>query len=306
MGTPEFAVASLRALLKNHLKVVAVITAPDKPAGRGQKLRQSAVKEYAQSRNLPVLQPTNLKSENFLEELKKYKADLQVVVAFRMLPKAVWAMPKYGTFNLHASLLPQYRGAAPINWAIINGETVTGVTTFFIDEQIDNGALLLQKETPVHPDQTFGELHNILMDLGGDLVVETIRRIADNSIQSTIQPAGNFKPAPKLSPQNCEIKWTDTVHNVYNLIRGLSPVPAAHTKLFNDNTVYQVKILEARPFEEEHTFTPGMVKTTKKEIKVYCADGYMDIIQLKLSGKALMDAQSLLNGFSISQDATMN
>jgi len=306
MGTPEFAVASLRALLKNHLKVVAVITAPDKPAGRGQKLRQSAVKEYALSRNLPVLQPTNLKSEIFLEVLKKYKADLQVVVAFRMLPRAVWEMPKFGTFNLHASLLPQYRGAAPINWAIINGEKVTGVTTFFINEEIDNGALLLQKECPILPDQTAQELHDILMNLGGDLVVETIKRISENSLQSTIQPSGKFKTAPKLNPQNCEIKWTETVRNVYNLIRGLAPIPAAHSKLFNDNVVYQVKILDARPNREAHNFSPGTVKTTKKEIKVYCSDGYMDILQLKLSGKNLMDAQSLLNGFSISQDASMH
>ncbi|MFT5762026.1 MAG: methionyl-tRNA formyltransferase, partial [Polaribacter sp.] len=225
MGTPDFAVTILKHLVENNYKIVGVITAVDKPAGRGRKLNESAVKKYAVSQNLKVLQPTNLKNQDFIDELAALNANLQIVVAFRMLPKVVWKMPEFGTFNLHASLLPEYRGAAPINWAIINGERKTGVTTFFIDDKIDTGEIILQKEINIKEDEIVGELHDRLMYLGADLVLETLHLIKEDNLNPKKQPKLEEKTAYKLFPDNCKIDWTDTLENIYNKIRGLNPSP---------------------------------------------------------------------------------
>ena len=303
MGTPDFAVASLKLILENNFKVVGVITAPDKPAGRGRKLNQSAVKEYALEHGLRVLQPTNLKDTSFIEDLKSLNANLQVVVAFRMLPKIVWEMPKFGTFNLHASLLPEYRGAAPINWAIINGEKKTGVTTFFIDEKIDTGEIILQKETKIGKTETAGELHDRLMILGGKLVVKTIKQIQENYIKTTRQPDIKEKEAPKLFKDNCKIDWNDSRKNINNKIRGLSPYPAAWTVLVNDNNEVEIKIYKARKLKESHKFKIGSVISSKKELKIAVKKGYIIIDELQLAGKRKMKTQDLLNGYKFTENA---
>ena len=222
MGTPDFAVAILDRIISDGLNVVGVITAPDKPAGRGRKLNESAVKKYAKSKGLHLLQPTNLKNPDFLNELESLQANLQVVVAFRMLPKVVWSLPEYGTFNLHASLLPDYRGAAPIHWAIINGEDKTGVTTFFIDEKIDTGAMILKKEVSIHKDETVGELHDRLMYVGAQAVSETIDLVKNNTAETTSQPESETKIAPKLHSENCRVDWNDTINNIYNHSNNIS------------------------------------------------------------------------------------
>ncbi|PCH53123.1 MAG: methionyl-tRNA formyltransferase, partial [Flavobacteriaceae bacterium] len=242
MGTPDFAVAILDALVNATFNVVGVITAPDKLAGRGRKIQESAVKKYALEKNLTILQPTNLKSEEFTTKLESLNANLQIVVAFRMLPKVVWQLPKYGTFNLHASLLPNYRGAAPINWAIINGETKTGVSTFFIDEKIDTGNIILQEEVEISKTETVGELHDKLIHLGIKLVVETANQIEQNNVKTFKQPEIDEKPAPKIYSDTCKINWNDSLTNIYNLIRGLNPYPAAWTTLINNNKEIKVKI----------------------------------------------------------------
>lgn len=248
MGTPEFATATLAKVLDEGYKVVGVITAPDRPAGRGRKLQQSDVKRYAVSKGLRVLQPTNLKNEGFLSELKALKANLQIVVAFRMLPKVVWAMPEYGTFNLHASLLPDYRGAAPINWAIINGETETGATTFFIDDEIDTGEIILQENTHIAENDTAGTLHDRLMHLGADLVVKTVRQIENGSVKTVKQEnASPLKMAHKIHRETCEIDWSDSLEAIHNKIRGLSPYPAAWTTLINGNQNIPLKIYTDLP-----------------------------------------------------------
>ena len=246
MGTPDFAVGILDAIVQGGHKVVGVVTAPDRPAGRGRKLNESAVKKYAQDKGLPILQPTNLKNEDFLRELKALNANLQVVVAFRMLPKTVWQMPEFGTFNLHASLLPHYRGAAPINWAIINGETKTGVTTFFIDDKIDTGAIILQKETVIHPDEDAGSLHDRLMVLGANAVLETLERISQGNLDAMVQenPA-ELKIAHKIHRDTCKIDWSLPMDEIYNRIRGLSPYPAAWSTLTNDGEQQDIKIYNA-------------------------------------------------------------
>ena len=233
MGTPDFAVASLKALVEQGYNVVGVITAPDRPAGRGQKLKQSAVKVYAESQNLKILQPTNLKDQSFIDTLQSLEADLQIIVAFRMLPKVVWSMPKNGTFNLHASLLPQYRGAAPINWAIINGEEKTGNTTFFIDEKIDTGEVILQEEVSILPNMSAGELHDILMQNGASLVLETVNLIGEGKVQTTKQPSYESKTAYKLDKENTKIDWNRSPKEIHNLIRGLSPYPSAWSYLLD-------------------------------------------------------------------------
>lgn len=303
MGTPDFAVTILKHLVDNDYNVVGVITAPDKPAGRGRKLNQSAVKKYAVSQNLPILQPKNLKNEDFQAQLKEWNANLQIVVAFRMLPKSVWDMPSYGTFNLHASLLPEYRGAAPINWAIINGETKTGVTTFFIDDKIDTGEIILQKEIDIKEDETVGELHDSLMYLGADLVAETVDLIKKGDVTTTKQPELEEKSAPKLFPHNCQIDWTGSLSNIYNHIRGLNPYPAAWTTILNDDDQITAKLYKVSKQFETHQFTVGAIITSKKEMKVAVKDGFLIIHQIKLSGKKLMDATSLLNGYSFSENA---
>lgn len=306
MGTPHFAVASLKALVENNYTIVGVITAPDKPAGRGRKLNESAVKQYAKEKGLTILQPTNLKNEDFISELKALKANLQVVVAFRMLPKVVWQMPEYGTFNLHASLLPNYRGAAPINWAIINGETKTGVSTFFIDEKIDTGEMIFQTEIDIAPNENAGSLHDKLMDIGSTLVLKTVEAIKTGDVTTTPQiENNNIKTAYKLNKDNCKIDWNDTISNIYNKIRGLSPYPAAWCELINGDDTLDVKIYEAEKEIEEHNNDIGLIISTKKTLKVSVSEGYIKIIKLKLPGKKLMDATSLLNGYKFEKDAKM-
>ncbi|MEY8870258.1 methionyl-tRNA formyltransferase [Gaetbulibacter sp. PBL-D1] len=304
MGTPDFAVATLKTLVEHNYNIVGVITAPDKPAGRGRKLNESAVKVYAQSQNLNVMQPTNLKSEAFLDELKALDANLQIVVAFRMLPEVVWSMPKYGTFNLHASLLPNYRGAAPIHWAIINGETKTGVTTFFIDEKIDTGAMILQKETTISPNETVGQLHDKLMSIGSELVIDTVKQIENNEVTTTIQPKNdNLKTAYKLNKDNCKIDWTMPLDAIYNKIRGLNPFPSAWSFLENNGETVSVKIFEVEKEHTVHSNTFGSLKIDHNSLKVSVKDGYIIIKEIQLPGKRKMDVKSLINGYSFNDDA---
>jgi len=297
MGTPEFAVASLQAIMATEHQVVGVITAPDKPAGRGRKLHESAVKKYAMAQGLNVLQPSNLKDPEFLESLKELQADLQVVVAFRMLPKQVWEMPPLGTFNLHASLLPEYRGAAPINWAIINGENLTGVTTFYINEDIDTGAIIKQAAVEISRSDTAGDLHDKLMRIGSQTVVETIEKIEKGNISPQKQQSGQFKAAPKLNKENCRIQWENSAESIYNQVRGLSPYPGAWTYLENNRSHIELKIYRAEALKEDHELEPGMLSVSKKNIRVAVKDGFIDIMDLKMSGKKRMDAKSLLNGY---------
>ena len=304
MGTPEFAVGILDAILKNKFEVVGVITAADKPAGRGQKIKYSAVKEYALAHDLKILQPTNLKEETFIQELKKLNANCQVVVAFRMLPEIVWKMPKFGTFNLHASLLPNYRGAAPINWAIINGEEKTGVTTFFIDDKIDTGAMILKAETTIHPTENAGTLHDRLMELGCKTVVETLEIIEKGTVQTTLQiETTGIKEAPKLNKENCKIDWNKPTHEIFNQIRGLSPYPTAWTTIQDNNQEWMVKIYEAELINEKHWLAPGSIHTTKKELTIAGIDGLLKITQIQFPGKKKMTAAELLNGMQFTASA---
>lgn len=307
MGTPDFAVETLKSLINHNYNVVGVITAPDRPAGRGQKLRASAVKEYAQTQNLTILQPTNLKADSFLEELRALNANLQIIVAFRMLPKVVWQMPEYGTFNLHASLLPHYRGAAPIHWAIINGETKTGVTTFFIDEKIDTGAIILSKDAVIEENTTVGELHDTLMSIGSELVIETVKLIENDKVSTKIQPQNkDLKTAYKLNRENCKIDWSQSIEHIYNKIRGLNPFPTAWCYLDNnEEKPLSVKIYGVEKQEESHKFGNGSIITSKEELKVACSGGYIIIKELQLPGKRKMEVKSLLNGYSFNETAKM-
>lgn len=301
MGTPEFAVGILDTIIKNKYEVVGVITAADKPAGRGQKIKYSAVKEYALENNLNLLQPTNLKDEAFLAELKSLNANLQVVVAFRMLPEVVWKMPKLGTFNLHASLLPNYRGAAPINWAIINGETKTGVTTFFIDDKIDTGAMILSKETPISETENAGELHDRLMQIGSEAVVETLALIESGNVTTTIQKdSSDIKTAYKLNRENCKIDWNVSGKQIHDLIRGLSPYPAAWCLFEDGDEEWSVKIYEAKLSSENHSFSIGTIISTKKELKIAVQDGFIEVLSLQFPGKKKMKTAELLNGMTFS------
>jgi|TARA_R110000751_G_scaffold139126_1_gene242826 methionyl-tRNA formyltransferase len=307
LGTPDFAVGILKSLIEAEQTVVGVITAPDRPAGRGRKLRLSAVKEYALTQGLPVLQPTNLKNKDFLAELKALHANLQIIVAFRMLPKLVWSMPEYGTFNLHASLLPQYRGAAPINWAIINGEKETGVTTFFIDEKIDTGAILLKSSVAIKNDETVGTLHDTLMVLGSQLVLKTVQLIANGDVETFPQPLkGTLKEAPKLTPQNMRIDWSQSGEKIEALIRGLSPYPVAWSEFIENKETLKVKVYGARFEAEPHKNVIGHIFTTKKTMKVAVQNGYLYIKEMQLPGKRKMDIVSLLNGNSFSENAKMS
>lgn len=303
MGTPEFAVGILETIIKNNFDVVGVITAADKPAGRGQKIKYSAVKEFAIANNLNLLQPTNLKDESFLSELKALNANLQVVVAFRMLPEAVWKMPKFGTFNLHASLLPNYRGAAPINWAIINGETKTGVTTFFIDDKIDTGAMILSSEITIQSNENAGQLHDRLMNIGSVTVIETLQLIENGKAATTIQTENQeIKTAYKLNKENCKVDFTKTGQEIYNLIRGLSPYPAAWCYIKDLNNEWNVKIYEANFVQENHTYIYGTILSTKKEIKIAVKNGFLEILSLQFPGKKRMKTSEVLNGMTFSQD----
>ncbi len=304
MGTPEFAVGILDTIVKAHYEVVGVITAVDKPAGRGQKIKYSAVKEYALEHNLKLLQPANLKDESFLTELKSLDANLQVVVAFRMLPEVVWRMPKLGTFNLHASLLPNYRGAAPINWAIINGEKKTGVTTFFIDDKIDTGAMILSREIEIGANENVGELHDKLMILGSEAVAVTLAQIESGNVSTTIQQDNpDIKTAYKLNRENCKIDWAKPAAEIYNLIRGLSPYPAAWCLFKDKGEEWSVKIYEAEVIYESHNYQTGTIITTKKDISVAVQDGFIRIISLQFPGKKKMQSNELLNGIAFSDTA---
>ncbi|MGB5430065.1 methionyl-tRNA formyltransferase [Eudoraea sp.] len=304
MGTPEFAVATLDMLVQKGYKVVGVITAPDKPAGRGRKIHESSVKQYAKKAGLYIMQPTNLKNKEFLDDLRGLKANLQIVVAFRMLPKQVWSMPEYGTFNLHASLLPDYRGAAPINWAIINGEKKTGVTTFFIDEKIDTGELILQEATEIKPEDTAGDLHDNLMALGAELVLKTVSLIENNQVVTQKQPLDSkFKTADKINKEICKINWEKSAEKIYNHIRGLSPFPGAWSILNNDEELIVIKIYKAKWEKEKHNFKPGTIHFTKKELKVASSGGYVYLTELQLPGKRKMAVIDVLNGLKIKESA---
>ncbi len=309
MGTPDFAVASLRALVEGGYNVVGVITAPDKPAGRGKKLHESAVKKYAVEKGLHVLQPEKLKNPDFLEELKALKADLQVVVAFRMLPEVVWNMPPMGTFNLHGSLLPQYRGAAPLNWAVINGETKTGVTTFLLQHEIDTGNILFKKEIDIWENDTVGTVHDSLMDIGADLVVETVEAIADGQYkaiaQSELIDESEIKHAPKIFKDDCRIDWTKDVETVRNLIRGLSPYPAAWSTMVNKENKREIttKVFFAMQVEDIRKGSPGeLISDEKNFVKVACGDGWLQITDLQIAGKKRMKIQDFLRGFPNIED----
>lgn len=306
MGTPDFAVTILKGLIEKNYNIVGVITAPDKPAGRGRKLNESAVKVYAKSQGLHIMQPTNLKSEAFIEELKALNANLQVVVAFRMLPKVVWQMPKLGTFNLHASLLPNYRGAAPINWAIINGEKKTGVSTFFIDEQIDTGEMILQKSIKIDKNETAGTLHNKLMHLGSKLVLKTVKLIKKGDVVTTPQPENaDIKTAYKLNKDNCKIDWNLSLKKINNKVRGLNPYPSAWCLMKNGEDTLNVKVYNVTPIKEKHTIAIGTVIISKSEIKVAVKKGYIILDEIKLPGKRKMDIKSLLNGFQFHDEVKM-
>ncbi|TXE16025.1 methionyl-tRNA formyltransferase [Psychroserpens burtonensis] len=306
MGTPDFAVATLKTLVDSDYDVVGVITAPDKPAGRGRQLNESAVKNYATEHGLRVLQPTNLKNPDFIKELEALEANLQIVVAFRMLPEVVWHMPKYGTFNLHASLLPNYRGAAPIHWAIVNGEKVSGVTTFFIDEKIDTGAVILQEGIAIADDETVGTLHDKLMALGSTLVLKSVDLIQEGDVTTTIQPkTDELKTAYKLDKDNCKIDWSLDLDTIYNKIRGLNPFPAAWCYLNNGEEHLSIKIFAIEKETFDHELDSGVLEISKHELKVAVIGGYINIKEIQLPGKRKMDVKSLLNGYDFNQNAKM-
>ncbi len=305
MGTPEFAVPILDKLIQNKYSIVGVVTAPDRPSGRGQKINESAVKVFSKSNGLTVLQPTNLKDDSFLSTLKALNANLQIVVAFRMLPKVVWQMPSLGTFNLHASLLPDYRGAAPINWAIINGEKETGVTTFFIDEKIDTGAVILQSKVEISPTENAGELHDKLMQLGANLVLKTVQSIETGAVKTFVQPLKETKTAYKLNKDNCKVDWNTSMHSIYNQVRGLHPYPAAWGLLSNGDELLNIKLYEVRKHSEAHKFEIGKLISSRKAIKIAVKDGYIELVNFKFPGKRQMDAVSFLNGFTFHENAKM-
>lgn len=312
MGSPEFAVASLEALVNNDFNVVGVITAPDKLAGRGKHLKKTEVKIFAENRGLKLLQPENLKDPNFIEEFKSLHPNLGVVVAFRMLPEAVWSYPEYGTFNLHASLLPQYRGAAPINHAIINGEKETGLTTFFLQHEIDTGNIILQERLPVFDDENFGHLQKRMMEEGARLVIKTIRAIESDTLipiaqDQLITLAKPLKPAPKIFKDDCRINWENTAENIHNLIRGLSPSPGAFTTLVSpDGKAFNIKILRAKYQPVVHNELPGTISTNNKnELVVHTRSGIIMIEELQMAGKKSLSVQAFLNGFKLGKGWNM-
>jgi len=305
MGTPEFAVATLGSLLMNGFNIIGVVTAPDKPSGRGRRISKSAVKEFAELSSLTVLQPENLRDPAFISELKTLNADIFIVVAFRMLPEAVWKIPPLGTINLHASLLPDYRGAAPINHVIINGESITGVTTFLIDNKIDTGRILLREEVQIFPFENAGDLHDKLMKHGARLVIKTLAAIAGNSISpmsqdQLVRHGEPIKPAPKIHTEDCIVKWENSVINIHNFIRGLAPYPCARSFFRNDTSTLSFKIFESQPEIAEHSFRPGVIDSDGKHfIRIACNDGFINILNLQLEGKTRMSAVEFLRGFRI-------
>ena len=304
MGTPHFALEIVKSIITNNHEVVGVVTVPDKPAGRGQKVQESPVKTFAVEQGLTLLQPTNLKDETFLSELQALNADVFVVVAFRMLPKAVWSMPSKGTFNLHASLLPQYRGAAPINWAIVNKEKETGVTTFFIDEHIDTGAMILQESLPITAEETAGSLHDKLMHLGAKVVEDTLHLISEEKVETTIQPQHEeLRTAHKIHKDTCHVQWNATVEDIDALIRGMSPYPTAWTNVSQGGNTFNMKIYEATPLREEHSLIPGSILQFKKEVRIAANDGFIILKEIQLPGKRKMNIKDVLNGFEFQSDA---
>ena len=301
MGTPEFAVETLKALVENHYNVVAVVTQPDKPVGRHQnELQPSEVKKYALEHNLPVLQPVKMKDPEFVETLRSYQANLQVVVAFRMLPEVVWAMPEYGTFNVHAALLPQYRGAAPINWAVINGETETGVTTFFLDHDIDTGRIIMKKHFPIPDDANVEYVYDGLMHLGAEICMETLDTIvaADGHPASIPQEeCAELKAAPKIFKETCQIDWNQPAKRIYDFVRGLSPYPGAWTVLKDEKGGETVlKIFRTTKTDKQVNDRVGTLMADRKHLYIACADAWLQIDELQLAGKKRMDAQAFLNG----------
>ena len=301
MGTPEFAVETLKALVENHYNVVAVVTQPDKPVGRHQnELQPSEVKKYALEHNLPVLQPVKMKDPEFVETLRSYQANLQVVVAFRMLPEVVWAMPEYGTFNVHAALLPQYRGAAPINWAVINGETETGVTTFFLDHDIDTGRIIMKKHFPIPDDANVEYVYDGLMHLGAEICMETLEAIvaADGHPASIPQEeCAELKAAPKIFKETCQINWNQPAKRIYDFVRGLSPYPGAWTVLKDEKGGETVlKIFRTTKTDKQVNDRVGTLMADRKHLYIACADAWLQIDELQLAGKKRMDAQAFLNG----------
>ncbi len=298
-GTPEFAVESLDALIKNDFNIIGVVTMPDKLAGRGHKLYQSDVKRYAVEHNLHILQPEKLKSEDFLQELRALQADLFIVIAFRMLPREVWQMPKLGTFNLHASLLPKYRGAAPINRAVMNGDTETGVTTFFLKHEIDTGDMIMQRKIEILPEDNVGDVHDKLMHLGADMVVETVNAIIDGTLTTTPQPEGEFTPAPKIFKEDCRIDWLKSAVEVHNHVRGLSPYPAAWSVIVEDSgRPLESKIFSTKLTDFSIGDTPiGTIKTEGKSLLVACSDKWLEIKELQPAGKKRMAADAFLLGY---------
>ena len=302
-GSPDFAVASLEAIINAEYNVVGVVTAPDKPSGRGMHLKSSSVKQYALKKGLHLMHPENLKNPSFHQELHDLHPDIQVVVAFRMLPKEIWTIPSLGTFNLHASLLPQYRGAAPINWVIINGEKETGVTTFFIDEKIDTGNIIFNKKTLIGPGETAGELHDRLMKSGAEIVLITLNAITKREVQAVSQdlmvPDMIMRKAPKIDREHCRINWNDNVTNIYNLIRGMSPHPCAFTTLTSsDGKSHYLKIYKAFPELTDHPMNPGQVKTDGKTyFKIGALDGCIQLIEVQPAGRKTMQIEDFIRGF---------
>ena len=310
MGTPEFAVESLKRLVEGGYKIVGVITMPDKPMGRhGSVLQPSPVKQYAVSQGLKVLQPEKLKNEEFVAELRSLNADLQIVVAFRMLPEVVWSMPRLGTFNLHASLLPQYRGAAPINWAVINGDTETGITTFFLKHEIDTGEIIDQVRVPIADTDNVEVVYERLMRLGGDLVLKTVDAILEGSVktipQEELAQVGELRPAPKIFKETCRIDWTIGVKRIYDFVRGLSPYPAAWTELYQEGAdPIMLKIFETEKLFCEHSLAPGTIVTDcKTYFKIASSDGYVNVLSLQLAGKKRMEINDFLRGYRHTEKA---
>ena len=306
MGTPEFSVPMLNAIHESEHELLGVVTAPDKPAGRGRKLKKSAVKTFAEKLNIPVFQPKNLKSEDFQDTLHKLNPNVIVVVAFRMLPEQVWKYPKYGTFNLHASLLPDYRGAAPINWAIINGETQTGLTTFFIDDKIDTGLIIEHATLSIEATDNVEDVYDKMIPKGKELVLHTLDQIEkDNVIATPQSKESSSKIAPKLSKTNTKIDWSQPGEKIYNFIRGLSPYPSAWSILINYNEKINCKVLKSNFQKSNHNFRNGKVVIEDKKILVAVQDGFVELENIKISGKRLMKAKDLLNGFDIESEAKM-
>ena len=313
MGTPEFAVQSLDILLQNNYNVVAVITVPDKPAGRGQQIQQSAVKKYAVEKGLTILQPDKLKNEEFIQQLKELKADLQIVVAFRMLPEIIWNMPPLGTINLHGSLLPQYRGAAPINWVIINGEKETGVSTFFLQQEIDTGKIIFQEKTPIAENDTAGDIHDRLMLIGSELILKTVKAVEKSDYpqldQATlIAPGIEIKNAPKIFKDDCKIDWGKSIDDIHNFIRGLSPYPTAFTELLSpDGNSITLKIFNCKKEYAEHDLRYStIISDSKSCLKLAVNGGYIHITDLQLAGKKRMLIHDFLRGFQFNNEWKIN